>query len=60
MKKVSLFVMAALMPFVANAEEAASANLDLNVRRIGLEWSKTDVRNAQEYKDITPKLLLTH
>lgn len=37
------------MPAVSFAADGAT--LDLNVRRIGLEWSKTDVRNADKYSD---------
>ena len=51
MKKISLIAMAALVPVAALADESATAKLDLNVRRIGLEWSKTDVRNADKYDD---------
>lgn len=38
-----------IMPAVSFAADGAT--LDLNVRRIGLEWSKTDVRNADKYSD---------
>ena len=37
------------LPVVAVAADGAT--LDLNVRRIGLEWSKTDVRHADKYED---------
>ena len=49
MKKISMLVLATLLPcgvFAADGEK-----LDLNVRRIGLEWSKTTVRHAAEYQD---------
>ncbi|MFQ6703392.1 MAG: DUF3078 domain-containing protein [Alphaproteobacteria bacterium] len=54
MKKVSLILLGALLPGMAAAEEAPavdSAKLTLAVRRIGLEWSQTDVKNAAEYQD---------
>ena len=38
------------MPFIAHAQEDAST-LVLSVRRIGLEWTKTQVRHAKEYHD---------
>lgn len=53
-KKVSLILLGALLPGMAAAEEAPavdSAKLTLAVRRIGLEWSQTDVKNAAEYQD---------
>ena len=49
MKKISLFLLSLIMPAVSFAADGAT--LDLNVRRIGLEWSKTDVRNADKYSD---------
>ena len=48
-KKISLFLLSLIMPVVSFAADGAT--LDLNVRRIGLEWSKTDVRNADKYSD---------
>lgn len=46
------------MPMAAMADDAVSTDvatdkgsLTLAVRRIGLEWSKTQVRNAQAYED---------
>ena len=48
MKKLSLIVLASLVPFVANA--ADGDGLYLNIRRIGLDLSKTDVRNAKDYQ----------
>ncbi len=51
MKKLSFIALLAVMPFGAFAEGEGSAKLDLNVRRIGLEWSKTTVRHAAEYQD---------
>lgn len=53
-KKVSFILLGALLPGVAMAEDASVAdlsNLTLNVRRIGLEWSQTDVKNAAEYQN---------
>lgn len=53
-KKVSLILLGALLPGMAAAEEAPavdSAKLTLAVRRIGLEWSQTDVKNAAEYQE---------
>ncbi len=50
MKKISLFALGALLPsslLAAGTDES----LSLAVRRIGLEWSQTDVRNADKYQD---------
>ena len=49
MKKISLLVLAILMPFAANAADDRSLVLD--VRRIGLDLSKTDVRHAYAYQN---------
>ncbi|MBR4892005.1 MAG: hypothetical protein IKZ34_02375 [Alphaproteobacteria bacterium] len=49
MKKISLLLLGLFLPVVAVAADGAT--LDLNVRRIGLEWSKTDVRHADKYED---------
>ena len=61
-KKLSV-VLLCMMPFVAMADDSATTNLSLlgvsddaqtlklSVRRIGLDWSKTQVRNAAEYQD---------
>ncbi len=49
MKKISFITVCALLPFGALASDGAK--LDLNVRRIGIEWSKTDVKHAAEYQD---------
>ncbi len=52
MKKGCLFLLFAVLPGFAVAEEVSDASkLTLAVRRIGLEWSKTDVRHAAEYQD---------
>jgi hypothetical protein len=48
-KKVSLLILAALMPFAATAAE--NRDLILDIRRIGLDLSKTDVRHAADYSD---------
>ena len=49
LKKISLSLLLCLLPVASFA--ADGAKLDLNVRRIGLEWSKTDVQNADKYAD---------
>lgn len=54
MKKLSVFLLGALMSGGAIAAEDAGtsdASLTLAVRRIGLEWSKTEVNHAAEYQD---------
>ncbi|MBR5153337.1 MAG: DUF3078 domain-containing protein [Alphaproteobacteria bacterium] len=52
MKKVSWVLLMSLVPCMAMADEVAEKNeLVLAVRRIGLEWSKTDVRHADEYQE---------
>ena len=52
MKKY-LMLLTLFMPFVVHAEESGvdDATLTLAVRRIGLEWSQTDVKNAADYQD---------
>ncbi|MBR2012079.1 MAG: DUF3078 domain-containing protein [Alphaproteobacteria bacterium] len=50
MKKVSLICLLGLLPLSAFAE-GDDASLVLSVRRIGLELSQTQVRNANEYKN---------
>lgn len=49
MKKLSIVALFSVLPMVASA--AADAKLDLNIRRIGLEWSKTSVRHAGQYQN---------
>jgi len=49
MKKISMLVLTVLMPFAAGAADDRSLVLD--VRRIGLDLSKTDVRHAYAYQD---------
>ncbi len=55
MRKISIVLLGALLPCVASAADAATATdaakLDLSIRRIGLELSKTDVTHAREYAD---------
>ncbi len=59
-KKISVVLLLGLtVPAVACADTAESLfgvshdnqNLKLSVRRIGLDWSKTQVRNSAEYQD---------
>lgn len=40
-------VLMILFPCFANADD----KFDLNIRRIGLEWNKTQIKHAAEYKD---------
>ncbi len=56
MKKICGIVLAALLSVPAYAVDEVVANdvgatLDLAIRRIGLEWSKTTVRHAAEYQE---------
>ena len=54
MKKISAVLLCLLVvPCVARADDAVATNktLQLDVRRIGLELSKTTVSNAQQYSD---------
>ncbi|MBQ2017723.1 MAG: DUF3078 domain-containing protein [Alphaproteobacteria bacterium] len=52
MKKSYLFLLCALMPTFAMADAGTEKkDLVLNIRRIGLEWSKTQVRNSADYQD---------
>ncbi len=51
MKKI-FCVLAVLLPYVAVAEDSPSdTKFNLNVRRIGLDWTKTDVDNSTEYEN---------
>ena len=53
MKKL-LVVLAAVLPLVALAEESPKDNkFNLNVRRIGLDWTKTSIHNPGEYQNST-------
>ncbi len=49
MKKISMLVLAAMLPMAANA--ADGHDLKLDIRRIGLDLSKTTVRNADKYQN---------
>ncbi|MBR1954255.1 MAG: DUF3078 domain-containing protein [Alphaproteobacteria bacterium] len=53
MKKISWVALLGLSPGMALADDvvADKGKLTLAVRRIGLEWSQTDVKNAAEYQD---------
>lgn len=52
MKKISAFLLVSLLPGLVLADaDNAKKDLVLNVRRIGLEWSKTKVRNSADYQD---------
>lgn len=52
MKKSYLFLLCALVPTFAMADAGTEKkDLVLNIRRIGLEWSKTQVRNSADYQD---------
>ena len=43
-----------LMPIIAVAEDAPKDDkFNLNVRRIGLDWTKTDIHNPGEYQNST-------
>lgn len=52
MKKYSILLMLCV-PMMAYADESVDddATLTLAVRRIGLEWSQTDVKNAADYQN---------
>lgn len=50
MKK--FFLLALLLPMVAVADDSPKDNkFNLNVRRIGLDWTKTTVDNAEQYQN---------
>lgn len=51
LKKTSLFLFALLLPVTAMAADTDDAKLYLSIRRIGMEYSKTEVRNAAEYSN---------
>ena len=53
MKKISWVALLGLLPGMALADDvvADKGKLTLAVRRIGLEWSQTDVKNADVYED---------
>ncbi len=51
MKKL-FAVLALVLPMVAVADDSPNeTKFNLNVRRIGLDWTKTDMKNANEYQD---------
>lgn len=51
MKKL-LCGLALLVPMVAVAEDSPDeTKFNLNVRRIGLDWTKTDMKNAEQYQN---------
>ena len=53
MKKAWL-ILAIFAPMVALADETPMDNkFNLNIRRLGLDWSKTSIRNPGEYQDST-------
>jgi len=53
MKKI-LMIAAVLMPVMAIAEESPNdTKFNLNIHRIGLDWTKTDINNAPEYTNST-------
>lgn len=44
--------LAMLMPMVAVADESPNeTKFNLNVRRIGLDWTKTDMKNSEQYQN---------
>ena len=53
MNKKLILATLCILPQVAFADSATDSeqSLSLQVRRIGLEWSKTDVRHAAEYQN---------
>ena len=52
LRKISWVALLFMLPGMALADDAVvdNAKLTLAVRRIGLEWSRTDVKNAAEYQ----------
>ena len=51
MKKL-LCGLALIMPMVAVADESPNeTKFNLNVRRIGLDWTKTDMKNSEQYQN---------
>ena len=51
MKKI-FGALALVLPIAAMADNAPTENkFNLNVRRIGLDWTKTDMKNAAEYQN---------
>ena len=51
MKKL-LLVLAVLSPMIAVADDSPNeSKFNLNIRRIGLDWTKTSMKNAEEYEN---------
>ena len=51
MKKL-FFILALFLPIVAVADDSPNeSKFNLNVRRIGLDWTKTSMKNADEYQN---------
>ena len=45
-------VLSLVLPMVALADDSPNeTKFNLNVRRIGLDWTKTDMKNAEEYQN---------
>ena len=45
-------VLALVLPMVALADDSPNeTKFNLNIRRIGLDWTKTDMKNAEEYQN---------
>ena len=52
LRKISCAILCALVAFPVFADDTVpDGKLDLNIRRIGLDWSKTSVQHAAEYAD---------
>lgn len=52
MKRILAFLFCAIAPSVLMASETDDTSvLNLAIRRIGLEWSRTDVKHAEAYQD---------
>ncbi len=51
MKKL-LFALALIMPMIAVADDSPNeTKFNFNVRRIGFDWTKTDMKNSTEYQN---------
>lgn len=49
-----MLLLAIVSPLVALADESPNEDkFNLNVRRIGLDWTKTDIKNPSEYQNST-------
>ena len=52
--KKAFMLLAILLPFAAVAEDSPSeTKFNLDIRRIGLDWTKTDMNNSAEYQNST-------